>query len=233
MRVLPDIAACGTAEPFGPEDACDLWHAAATYYQLLARATACPTDDAVAALKDGTTYAQMREVLSMLRPELCRMVPSEGTASSELDAAKHDLRKEYTRLFSSPSGACVAPWETLFCDPERSASEYGHAILVRSPEAVDARKRYERAGAAPTTGESPDHMSIECEFAGYLCRMIALEQDEERAQTWAEHLSSFAQIHLQRWFVPFFAQVHESARHPYYEIMGAMGKEVGVIGSAA
>lgn len=233
MRVLPDIAACGTAGRLGSEDACDLWHAAATYYQLLARATACPTDDTAAALEDGTTYAQAREALSVLRPDLCDAILPDPSAQRWGSSAKEDLRKEYTRLFSSPSGACVAPWETLFCDPERSASEYGHAILVRSPEAVDARKRYERAGAVPTTGESPDHMSIECEFAGYLCRMIALEEDEERAQTWAEHLSSFAQTHLQRWFVPFFAQVHESARHPYYEIMGAMGKEVGVIGPAA
>lgn len=218
------------------------WNDYAILFRILARGLTCPDLSMQEALSDGSYSSEVASVYERLskhverghgheyeNAELPALLKATVHAQSqgERREALSRLRREYTRLFTAPEGARLAIWETLFLDPQRNATDFG-TILIRSKEAVDARRRYENAGVNLAQQESADHMRIECEFAGYLCSRIATSEDAATRELWSQHLDGFIAVHLQRWFKPFFGRLAEESEHPFYRSLAQLGISVNV-----
>ena len=212
-----------------------LWDARAFVYRLLSVALALPDQRVADALADGSLVGDVEAAAQMVG--LASGSPASTAferAMSDFEASARsvvlgDLRREYTRLFSSPS-AVLPAWETAFVrrTQPRGADDL---LLVRSREAVDARHRYEEAGARVVGGESPDHMRVECAFAAYLCEKAVLSADGDQRSCWVGRYERFAATHLDRWMREFFSCVSCEARIPYYHVVGLIGArtELGIV----
>ncbi len=106
-----------------------------------------------------------------------------------------DLQREFVRLFLSPTGAVLPPWQSAREDPPR----------LMGPAHESATRWFARWGVAPRTpGEPADHLGLLLNFAGFL-----LEQEAS-----AEELAAFHQDHL-TWVPAFCERVAAEARHPF------------------
>lgn len=208
-----------------------LWETRAFAYRLLSVVLALPDQYVVNALVDGSLVSDIDEAA---RKVGLASSSNEGVAyekalndlvASASPAMLSDLRREYTRLFSGPS-AVLPVWETLFVH-RRQGQENEELLLIRSREAVDARRCYEGAGLEVIDGESPDHLRIECAFAAYLCEEVVRASDDEGRLEWADRYERFASTHLDRWMREFFECVSCEARIPYYHMVGLIGARMG------
>lgn len=208
-----------------------LWETRAFVYRFLSVALALPDMRVVNALVDGSLVSDIEEAA---REVGLASSSNEGVAYDEVladlvasasPAMLSDLRREYTRLFSSPS-AVLPAWETFFVH-RMLGWENEELLLIRSREAVDARRCYGEAGVRVTDGESPDHLRIECAFAAYLCEEVVRASDDEDRLGWIGRYERFAATHLDRWMREFFECVSCEARIPYYHMVGLIGARLG------
>lgn len=104
---------------------------------------------------------------------------------------------EFHRLFVSPSGALLLPWESTWTEiPPRLAGS-SHA---------DALRFYARAGFEPKkTSDPADHIATELTFVGVLA---------QRHQT--EELGEFWRTHVMPWMPAFARQLKRATREPLY-----------------
>jgi TorA maturation chaperone TorD len=106
-----------------------------------------------------------------------------------------DLQRDFVRLFLSPTGAVLPPWQSARDDPPR----------LMGPAHESAARWFARWGVAPRApGEPADHLGLLLNFAGFL-----LEQEAS-----AEELAAFHQEHL-GWVPPFCERIAAEARHPF------------------
>jgi TorA maturation chaperone TorD len=206
------------------------WASQLAAFQLLSIGLTCPDKDIVEGMRDGSIYSDVFETLVSLgfsnQDDYGIHLSEELKSAAAGQNLLSSLRKEYTRLFTDPSKPAIDIYETLFLDPDRVANDFG-PILVRSPEAIDARYRYEAAGAKMAIQDSPDNMRVECEFAGYLCYQLDVAvRNSEKTDSWLEHLEEFKKTHLRRWFSDFFNKLKTGAGHPYYQLIGLLGCKV-------
>jgi TorA maturation chaperone TorD len=200
-------------------------------FQLLAIGLTCPDDNMTRGIIDGSLLLDMQEAMQAIgsvaaydkewrrcMEEIRKVSDPSGKEAS----AKSLLRREYTRLFSAPSNPLIPIYETLFLAPRKKTSDFG-LVLIRSPEAVDAKQSYSSAGVEMTVADSPDHMKVECEFMGYLFRMLAACMEEEELLVWRKRIERFSTVHLDAWFFGFFESCCRLATHPYYRLVGMLG----------
>lgn len=189
--------------------------------RILTLEVTCPDAELASMVADGTLEHAMTETADELGLSWERSARSAWFDGADAQNAASLLRREYTRLFSDPSGAAVPPWETAFLDPRGEHSEFGPQ-LVRTAAADDARRFYRSCGWDLASNEAADHMRIELEFAASL-----LHCDDKEAAVDAGHMfDRFWDVHLSRWMRPFFEQVAQEARHGFYGDIGRFGVEV-------
>jgi TorA maturation chaperone TorD len=113
-----------------------------------------------------------------------------------------DLQREAVRLFLSPNGAPLPPWQSARDDPPR----------LMGPSHESAARWFARFGVAPRApGEPADHLGLLLNFAGFL-----LEQGAD-----ANELAAFQQDHL-AWIPAFCERVAAEARHPFLVHLAAL-----------
>lgn len=106
-----------------------------------------------------------------------------------------DLQREFVRLFLSPTGAVLPPWQSARDDPPR----------LMGPAHESAARWFARWGVAPRApGEPADHLGLLLNFAGFLLEQAAS----------AEDLAAFHQDHL-AWVPAFCERMAAEARHPF------------------
>ena len=198
------------------------------YSIFLAHGLTLPSDEMVTLLREGAynrAASELIEDIGLDSVDTCGFFLLEGAddvGNREVLAA---LKREYTRLFTSPSGAVVPIWESTFLAAQ--SGDDANTVLLRSPQSVDAARRYSESGFALVSHESADHMRIECEFCSILLlRSVDAKTEEERNIAYNRFIR-FAQVHLSRWFVSFFGQVSKHSHHPLYSSLGAMGSLAG------
>jgi putative dimethyl sulfoxide reductase chaperone len=131
---------------------------------------------------------------------------------------KEDLEAAYTGLFVLPSG--VLPHESVYLDKEKR-------VGGRITTAV--RQFYEKAGTAIADHciEMPDHLGIELEFMGFLCKM------EQQLQGYADNAllskcmelqRTFLQDHLLKWACRCCDDIIKQAACGFYRAMAHLLK---------
>ena len=200
-------------------------------FRVLALGLALPDEEIVDMAAQGVFESEMRDALAVLGIDDGVVTADESVQAADnartmwtLDA----LRREYTRLFSAPGGRVVPIWESAFLDPAGGANEFG-PMLIRTPQAADAKRRYEAAGVTLSSNESADHMRIECEFACYLLAMSCRECDSERSEAWLEAFRGFSAAHLSKWFLSFCEKVARETRHPFYRELAEFGLSLACV----
>ena len=200
----------------------------APLFDFLAHGLTLPSDEMVALLRAGAykrAASELIEDIGLDSVDTCGFSFLEGTDDAESKEVLAALKQEYTRLFTSPSGAVVPIWESAFLAAQ--SGDDANTVLVRSPQSVDAARRYSESGFALASHESADHMRIECEFCSILLLRSADAKTEEERSVAHNRFIRFAQVHLSRWFVSFFGQVSKYSHHPFYSSLGAIGSLAG------
>lgn len=107
------------------------------------------------------------------------------------------VREEYVRLFVSPSGALLLPWESTWTEFPPRLSGSAHA---------DAQRFYARAGFQPKNASDPaDHIATELAFVGILAQRHLTEE-----------LGEFWRTHVMPWMPAFARQLKRETREPLY-----------------
>lgn len=189
-------------------------------FRILALGVTCPDEELASMVADRTMERAMDETARALKLpwERADRSPAFHGAGAWDDISL--LRREYTRLFSAPTGPVVPLWETAFLDLQ---GEFGPQ-LVRTATADDARRFYRACGWDLARNEAADHMGIELEFAAYVLADIGRETRRSDVE---DRFAQFWDRHLSRWMTPFFEQVAHEARHRFYGEVGRFGAEVG------
>jgi TorA maturation chaperone TorD len=118
-----------------------------------------------------------------------------------------DWRGEHTRLFD---GAVACP-----------ANETAYVRRDKGVIIADICGFYRAFGFEPseTSGEKPDQLACELEFAAMLLVMLARARqadDHEKAGITADALRSFLGEHLAEWMTPFCDRLAAATALPYY-----------------
>jgi TorA maturation chaperone TorD len=127
-----------------------------------------------------------------------------------------ELEPDYQRLFGHTAQGRVSPYET----------EYGLDGLFRqSQELADIGGFYRAFGLTVAGGsrERSDHLGVECEFLGFLCRKEAyhlLSGDREVAKEVREAERLFLKEHVSGFAGAFARCLSSEAGHPFYRALG-------------
>jgi TorA maturation chaperone TorD len=136
------------------------------------------------------------EELRSLAAEL-EDVPSELRAA--LDDDPDELRKDYIRLFLSPSGARCLPWQSAHSEPPE----------LMGPPHASALAWYRSAGFEPQARNDPaDHVGLLLLFGARIL------------QTGSGRFADFRREHL-AWTAAFCAAVQSNANCQFYRELGA------------
>lgn len=143
------------------------------------------------------------------------------------DAFFHCVRREYTRLFSSPKFSVTTLLEGQFMGLEKR--EKTDTTYELNSAAADAKRFYRAIGfeSAITPRLREDHLAVELELMQTLCRNQALADergDEEPRNALEENSRRFFETHLATWAFSLFDLVSESASEPVYKQFGLIGR---------
>ncbi len=192
---------------------------------------ALPTTEVAEGVASGAAAADM-ESLARELPDVGALeeavsyldLASGGTSTAE--KVLHDLRRDYTTLFSNPEHPAVNIYEAGF----KGADDFDYSRLAFiSPTALDAERQYKAWGLemGREPYESPDHMGAELDFLSFLWLQLATALaagDEEDAARARAGIDEFRRTHFDKWAQPFFEQVREAARTDAYRALGALGQ---------
>jgi TorA maturation chaperone TorD len=143
---------------------------------------------------------------------------AEGYGRGEWQA--EDFLLDYEALFRVPGHGYVHPFESVYRQEGFSAGEVkGCAVLAE--QAREVASIYREHGLAPCEGftELPDHLGVELELMGILCRKTAEALEEKGSQNAARLVTqqrSFLAHHLLKWGPNCLDKVRENGRTPLY-----------------
>lgn len=192
-------------EVIGLADACE----------LLASASAFPSDALADALVDGRLLADARACLedcgigSDEASIVCE--PWEKLVGGDRDEILEDLRRTYSLLFvRQGNGVAVWPYESAYLHAEAGIG--GEPALFRSAVTLDVEKMMREAGGLPLDArtEPCDSVWHEFMFLAYLfgTEAEALDADDEEAAELSRGRSkAFLEGHALRWLPGFFDAV--------------------------
>lgn len=167
-----------------------------------------PADPVVSMIKSGDILAAFQSgEESKGYAELVRFV-KEAAAIADL---KDELEAEHTSLFVLPSG--VIPHEAAYLDKEK---RLGARVTIA------VRQFYERAGAdvLDTCIEMPDHMGMELEFMGLLCKLekgLREGSDQSALEGCIKSQKNFLDEHLSKWVYQCCEKIIGKATYGFYK----------------
>lgn len=213
-------------------------HSLADAFLLVSALLALPSEDLLDAVGSGAVGSDADGILGELgaddgvRGSVAACWAAEQAAAGDPAAAASRVRREYTRLFTSPERRAMNIYEAAFRFSLEEAGLSG--TFMGSLAARDAKRHYRAAGVELKVMESADHMGIECEYLGICLRQVAASAAAgERApgagapvpdaDAWLERIRAFGREHVDRWFADFFERLGRETSQDYYRAVSMLG----------
>ena len=138
----------------------------------------------------------------------------------------HEMRAEYTRLFSDPDQPAIWIYEALYLYEKTPEAQSGKRLLPRmfvNKAALDAERCYKKAGLErnPDVRIPADHLATELEFLAFAWKQRAIariEGDEAGILSASSSLAEFDRLHVAKWFADFFASCEHEGRGVFVPI---------------
>jgi TorA maturation chaperone TorD len=129
----------------------------------------------------------------------------------EITNIENELSAEHTTLFVLPSA--FLPHEAVYLDKEK---RLGGRVTI------SVKQFYEKAGAdiLKDCTEMPDHIGIELEFMGFLCKLekeLWEKVDLMALQKCIEFQKAFLEEHLLKWVFQCCGKIIERATYGFYK----------------
>lgn len=175
-----------------------------------------PSDVVIAMIKDGSILSAITceesRADSPFYSELAEFVKN----AAETPGLKDELEAEHTALFVLPPG--VLPHEAVYLDREK---RLGGRV------SMSVRQFYEQAGMELTDGciEMPDHIGMELEFMGFLCRLeeeFWAKAAISSLQKCIEFQKTFLSEHLSKWAYQCCGKVVEKSTSGFYKAIAQL-----------
>lgn len=140
-------------------------------------------------------------------------------AASGMANIKDELEAEHASMFALPSG--VIPHEAVYLDKEK---RLGGRVTM------GVRQFYERAGTDISEDciEMPDHIGMELEFMGLLCRLekkFREKSDRSSLRKCIEFQKAFLAEHLLKWAHQCCEKVIEKSAYGFYKAIAHFTNE--------
>lgn len=179
-----------------------------------------PSDSIIAMIKDGSILSAIAtneesNAVSSFYPELTEFVKN----AAEIHGLKEELEAEHTALFALPSG--VLPHEAGYLDREK---KLGGRVTI------SVRQFYEMAGMEILDSciEMPDHIGMEFEFMGFLCKLEKEFLDKaaiSSPQKCIEFQKTFLSEHLSKWAYQCCENVIIKSTYGFYRAIAHLTME--------
>jgi TorA maturation chaperone TorD len=136
------------------------------------------------------------------------------------DWQAEDFLLDYEALFRVPGHGYVHPFESVYRQEGFSTGNVNGCAVLAEP-AREVASIYREHGLAPREGftELPDHLGVELELMGILCRKTAEALEVEGLQNAARLVAqqrSFLTHHLLKWGPNCLDKVREKGGTPLY-----------------
>lgn len=166
-----------------------------------------PLDSLIAMIREGSILSVIPED-SEGYTEMERFVKNEA---AKIPNIKDEMEAEHTALFVLPSG--VLPHEAVYLDKER---KLGGKVTI------SVRHFYEKAGLIVDEKciEMPDHLGMELEFMGHLCKIERDLWDGSESialQKCIYFQKTFLDEHLQKWVYTCCEKIIEKSKYSFYK----------------
>ena len=177
-----------------------------TYKFLSSLCLKPPSDSLISMIEDGSILTGFKSGVKGYS-ELWKFV-NEAPKITDL---KSELEAEHTALFALPSG--VIPQEAAYLDKER---RLGGRVTI------SVKQFYEKAGAEILDNciEMPDHMGMELEFMGFLCKLekeLWAKADLQGLRKCIELQKAFLDEHLSKWAHQCCKEIIKRAEYSFYK----------------
>ena len=164
-----------------------------------------PSDSVISMIEDGSILTGLEGDIKGYA-ELWKFV----NEASQMTDLKNELEAEHTALFVLPSG--VIPHEAVYLDKEK---KLGGRVTM------SVKQFYEKAGTEILDNciEMPDHMGMELEFMGFLCKLenrLWEKADLLAIQKCIELQKTFLDEHLSKWVYQCCEKIIERATYGFY-----------------
>lgn len=165
-----------------------------------------PSDSVISMIRDRSILAGLESGIKGYA-ELWKFV----NEASQINSLKNELEAEHTALFVLPSG--VIPHEAVYLDKEK---RLGGRVTM------SVRQFYEKAGAEILDNciEMPDHLGMELEFMGFLCKLekkLWERFDLQGLQKCIELQKTFLDAHLSKWVYQCCEDIIKRATCGFYK----------------
>jgi len=178
-----------------------------------------PSDFVIAMIKDGSILSAItceeKGADSSFYSGLAEFVKN----AAERPGLKDELETEHSALFVLPSG--VLPHEAVYLDRDQ---RLGGRVTM------NVRQFYETAGMEITDSciEMPDHIGMELEFMGFLCKLEKEFWDKAAISSLQKCIAFqkvFLNEHLSKWAYQCCGKVIESSTSGFYKAIAHLTME--------
>lgn len=179
-----------------------------TYKFLSALCLKPPSDSLISMIEDGSILSVFQDSMDTRGyTELAGFI----NEVPEISNLKNELTAEHTALFVLPSA--FLPHEAVYLDNKK---RLGGRITI------GVRQFYEMAGAdvLKECTEMPDHIGMELEFMGFLCKLekeLWEKADLSGLQKCIEIQKTFLEEHLLKWLFQCCGRIIERATYGFYK----------------
>lgn len=204
--------------------------AEADMYQLLSICLMPPTLELAQGIEGGSLEADVHAIFDDLRdtahPGPSDSLPALYMPDQNSKTIFHEIRKDYTHLFTHPTKPLLSLYEMQFCDVLKGVESASMPFLNEA--ALHAEQCYRKAGIALATNSSrepADHLAIELEFMSYLFVQIASSIQEGNEENRLQYETALAEFipHLKHWASDFFTACSQSNCGIFYPWLGKVG----------
>lgn len=172
-----------------------------------------PSDSLIEQIKDGSILTLFRDD-SGLRSydEMARFVRE----ASDMENISDELAAEHTSIFVLPSSHL--PHEAVYLDKEK---RLGGRVTI------SVSQFYEKAGAdiLESSIDMPDHIGMELEFLGFLCRLereLRKNADHTALNDCIRLQKEFLDEHLLKWAYQCCEKIGEKAIYGFYKAVACL-----------
>ncbi len=201
------------------EDLSQLMTSRASTYDFLARLYRVEVDDALLAelramsYPSGTGSPEMDQGFGLIR----------GYLSNAWENVRDELAVDYVRSFighGNTAYSAAYPYESVYTSPKR-------LLMQDARDEVLAIYRAAGKDKADDWHEAEDHIALELEFMGLLCKRAAKALDagdEDGAYALALQQRNFLNDHLLNWTPMMLADLKRFAKTDFYQGLGHLTK---------
>ena len=215
--------------PESCRDLAAIAHADADITELLAECFLRPTFKLGIALREGTLFHDLAELVSdQAGHDVLQALDVIGSyreqfATFDDNQCRLALEVDYNRLFVGPARLLAPPYESFYTTP---GGEDGRGRL-RGPAEREVRATYLSNGFAmpETFVDFPDHVAIELDFLAAMADKEARlweEGDEEGAMAVIASEDAFRERHLEAWFPKLKADIESGSQTDFYPAIAAL-----------